>query len=104
MDRYTKKDVESSFIWLCELLGKTPASKYGEVGSWYLDNNSIYGGWLVCEYVQGSKLPDGTYGTGERHPIINRRLKAREFCEYVNFVSRCLEVIDRDRRTKQDAK
>lgn len=83
MDRYTRKNAEARFVELCKVLGKRIATSHKDVGAWFLDHNSTYGGFIICEYMANG---------GEWHPICNRRMPAREFCETVNFAIRCIAL------------
>jgi hypothetical protein len=95
MDRYTTKNAESAFERLAAKLGKSTATTGGpiwtrqgdrnvaRVGAWLLDHNSIYGGFVIAEIVND--------GGGESHPLGDRRMPAREFCQTIYFAERLLE-------------
>ena len=83
MDRYTRKDAEARFQELCRVLGKRIAQSYKDVGAWFLDHNATYGGFIISEYMISG---------GESHPVYNRRMPAREFCESINFAIRCIAL------------
>lgn len=96
-DRYTRKDCEAYLDILARLCGKEVATEYGQTGRWFLDYQAAYGGYVVAEYTESAYhngIGEEVIGHGESHPLIDRRLSAREFCEYVNFVSRCMAVKD----------
>lgn len=97
MERYTRKNAEAAFERLALKLGKSTARTGGpiwrrvgdrnvaRVGAWALDHNSIYGGFVVIEIVNE--------GGGERHPMGDRRMPARQFCESVYFTEKALNLI-----------
>ena len=83
MERYTRKNVEARFLELCNVLGKRVATNYKDAGAWFLDYNANYGGYIISEYMANG---------GEFHPVCNRRMPAREFCETINFGIRCVAL------------
>jgi hypothetical protein len=83
MDRYTSKNAHARFNELCKVLGKRVATNYKDVGAWFLDYQACYGGYIISEYMAGG---------GESHPVCNRRMSAREFCETINFAIRCVAL------------
>lgn len=96
-DRYTTKNAEAAFERLAAALGKSTAKTGGpiwarigdrnvaRVGAWLLDHNSIYGGFVVAEIVNE--------GGGESHPLGERRMSAREFCEAVYLAERVAGIV-----------
>jgi hypothetical protein len=99
MERYTRKNAEAAFERLAQKLGKPTAKSTGKatwrrvgdrnvatVGQWALDHNSIYGGFVVVEIVNE--------GGGEAHPLGDRRMPAREFCQSIYFAERVLSLVD----------
>lgn len=98
MDRYTRHDAEMAFERLAKKLGKDSSepvwTRVGDrnvarVGAWILDCNFVYGGFVIAEIV--------SEGGGESHPLGERRMPAREFCQSVYFAERVLSVETRDR-------
>lgn len=87
--RYSRKDAERAFERLCALLDKE-ASVYGRdgarwaIGAWRLDFDGAYGGYQVQEIVNSQGAVTC--------PLGDMRRTAREFCESVYFVQRCLEA------------
>jgi hypothetical protein len=82
-ERYTHKDCERAVKRLAELLGK-PTDAYGKdddgklqanIGAWYLDYNSIYGGAIINEIVNK--------GGGITHPMGEGRMKPYDFCRMI---------------------
>lgn len=47
MSRTTRKEVESKFAWLLEVIGGKQGESWNEVGSYRLDHNSTYGGYVI---------------------------------------------------------
>jgi hypothetical protein len=83
MERYTRKNAEARFTELCKVLGKRIANSHKDVGAWFLDYIPQYGGFIISEYMANG---------GESHPVCNRRMPAREFCETINFAIRCIAL------------
>lgn len=77
-DRYTKTDAREALERLANHLGKritrfdhTPE----DIGSWYLDYNSIYGGAVIHEVVSSG------YGV----KTLGSRMKPYEFCQAIRL-------------------
>lgn len=109
-DSYGRKDAEAAFERLCRALDKTPAH-YRELtqeeiegvhelpsgsrpigdgsqctipGGWYLDHNSVYGGYVVEEIMFNS--------TGVTQPFGPYRRNARDFVTMVRDIINALTV------------
>jgi len=75
--RYTKKDATKAFDGLMQFLNKkhTKFDHNNEVGSWYLDYNTTYGGAVIHEVVNEG------YGV----KALGNRMKPYEFCQAVRL-------------------
>ena len=78
MERYTKKDAQRALDGLMQLLNKKHTRfdhSPSDIGSWYLDYNSIYGGCVIHEVVSS--------GYGVR--TLGGRMKPYEFCQAISL-------------------
>lgn len=92
MERITRKDAERAYIRLRDALGKkeniwtrTGNKNTPVIGGWNLDWNSIYGGGIIEQVCND--------GGGVTHPIMGRRLNAREFVAAVRFALDVVEIL-----------
>lgn len=86
MARTTPTEVRNAFERLAEVLGKDTGAAYtrnadgtytANIGTWILDHNSCYGGYVVEEvYNEGGAIT---------HPLGDRRRTAAEFVGAVWF-------------------
>ena len=86
MERYTKKDAQRSLKRLALALNKR-LTKFDhspeDIGSYYLDYNSIYGGCIIHEVCNA--------GYGVNTPFGMGRCKPGEFCRCVDYAIRAIE-------------
>jgi hypothetical protein len=95
--RTTKAQVDAAFDVLCNVLGKstktwrTPPDSYTRavIGAWYLDRNTVYGGYVVHEMANE--------GGGVRAPLGSMRMSGAEFVNAVRFALDVLEIARRDK-------
>jgi hypothetical protein len=83
-DRYTKRDAQAAFARLLLACSRREAASYQDVGSWTLDHNGIYGGYLVNEIFNEQGAITCPFGY--------QRRTAREFCDAVNFATRAIDI------------
>ena len=86
MERITKKQVEGIFQVYLHTTGRKPASRYDDVGGYYLDDNGAYGGFVVCQVLEGTAITC-PFGDGRR--------KAREMWDCLHFALRAHEDFER---------
>ena len=80
MKRTSKKEVEAVFKRFCEcndLPTFEDKPEYPHNGCYFLDHNSVYGGYKI------SRMCDT--GTGESDPFGPTRMSAREFVDCLRF-------------------
>lgn len=82
--RITKPMIRNAFLNLLRNLGKVEGY---EAGEWGLDYNSIYGGWVVVEYMQKG---------GEHHPLLKKRLPTSQFYDALHMANLALELKQRE--------
>jgi hypothetical protein len=107
-DRYTRRDVEELTLRLALATGNRIADADWKItdrrreGAWFIDHNSVYGGYVIAAYVASSPPREGddrpqSY-TAQTHPLGDARRSAREFCEAAHFALRALGAQKRRRR------
>lgn len=88
MERYSRNDVYVQVKRLGEALGHdmyASSLPYSEqVGSWQLDYNSAYGGYVIYEVMNA--------GGGVTEPLGGRRRKAGEMMDALRFALYALEL------------
>ena len=78
MERYTKTDARQKLDKLMQFLNKKHTKfdhSPSDVGSWYLDYNTTYGGAVIHEVVNGG------YGV----KTLGNRMKPYEFCQAIDL-------------------
>jgi hypothetical protein len=78
--RLPKKVLLNKFKYFCQEIGVEIGTKPGQ---WGLDSQSIYGGWVIVEYLEGGC---------EHHPVINRRVKASQMCDLIDAMMAILRL------------
>ncbi len=82
--RTTIKEVEGVFGNFLKACGKREAKKYDDVGGWQLDNNPIYGGYIIHEIHNK--------GGGVNTPFGTMRMKPAEFVAAMRFAMNALDL------------
>jgi len=80
MARTTKKQVEAKFERFINSIGGRIAKDYKDVGGYQLDNQPIYGGYVIQRIFNDSGAID--------HPFGQIRRKASEFYDTLDFAER----------------
>ena len=78
MERITKKMIEIRFDRFVELTGQRKANSYNDVGGVYLDNNGVYGGYVINRVINDKGGVSCPYG--------HNRRKTRDMFETLCFV------------------
>lgn len=97
-ERYTQKDARQAFLHLCALMNKNVtlydrAIKDSQIGTWTLDCNTTYGGYVVEEICNDA--------FGVRRPFGDYRVSAREFSFMVNRIADTISILRKDGRLKE---
>ena len=99
MDRFTRKDAETTLKRLGALMGKQVGNcwtkkgdkRIAKIGCWNLDYNPIYGGCVVTEICNE--------GGGIHHPFGSMRRSPREFYDAMWMTIRGIEMSRKQKRS-----
>lgn len=90
--RYTRKDCQEQLERLAAALDKPiyDPERYPDpqIGSWRLDYNGVYGGYVI-EEIYGDRW---SAATGITMPLGYRRRNADTFVSTINFAIDCIEL------------
>ena len=84
MARTTKEQLQNKFEQFVKAVGGKVASEYNDEGGYSLDNQPIYGGWVVEQVVNDA----GSI----HHPFGPARKKAGELWDALDFAIRAIEI------------
>lgn len=82
--RTSRKEINSVFEMLCQALGKKQTQNYNDIGTWSIDHNPYYGGYVI-EEVHNE-------GGGITHPFGETRHSAYEFVTAMRFALRAITL------------
>lgn len=85
-ERTTRSELDSLLGYLAGACGRTVG--YG-IGEWSLDNNPVYGGYVIVEILN--------VGRAETHPFGDRRRSPREMADCMRFASSAIANHDNTR-------